>query len=291
MVWEEYLNRAVQDVGDKYQARRLKAQVRADLLARHAQFRSQGLDDQAAMGQAMATLGNPDDLAIRLAQPIKHQHGWLWLLSVAQLVLGVGIVAFSLKTESFAALTLGRAMALWGVLATGLQTRRSRQVKNHLRLLRVEMHHVRLKGSLGAFGRMIAVGFVAGLLLALVASLPWNVVSANMFHPVFVSTTSALILSGFVAGLPWALLRRRLGPAFYLVTMQAWAALSAALGSTALILWHQGFAPPPLFNWQPEMLVLGGWLFHFALLRLVAVVSALKDRVMVGVDDDRSPLF
>lgn len=291
MMWEDYLNAAVGDVTDKYQARRFKAHIRAQLLERYHAGRTRGLDQERAMLGAMAELGEPAHLAERLLRPIKYQHGWLWLLSFAQLVIGVGIVAFSWKTESFAALALGRIMALWGGVSTGLQTRRSRQVRHHFTLLRIRMNHVRRNFLVRDMGRMATLGFGTGVLLALVSSLPWNVVNANMFHPVFISTTSALVLSGLVVGVPWALTRRWLGTAFYVVTLQAWAALSAALGSTALILWHQGFAPPPLFNWQPEMLILGGWLFNFAVLRMIAVVTAFKDRVLVALDDERSPLF
>lgn len=290
-MWEDYLNQAVHDVIDKYQARRIKARIRAQLLARYQGFRDQGMESAQAMARAMAAMGDPVQLAAEVAQPIKQQRGWLWILSAAQLVLGVAIMAFSLKTESFAALALGRIMALWGIVATGLQTRRGHHIRNHLQLLRWRMHRVRPGVSTGDFVRMAAVGFGTGLLLALVASLPWNVVTANTFHPVFVSTTSALALGGVVVAVPWALVRRRLGSAFHLVTLQAWAALSAALGATALVLWHQGFAPPPLYNWQPEMLIVGGWLFNFAMLRLVAVIATLKGRVLVGFDDDRSPLF
>ncbi len=290
-MWEDYLNQAVQDVIDKYQARRLKAHIRAQLLDKFQDFCHNGMDADRAMTCALEALGDPLHLAERVARPLKYQRGWLWLLAVAQLIVGVAIMAFSLKTESFAALALGRIMALWGVVATGLQTRRSRQIGNHLRLLRVRINHVGRTATFRDFGRMVGVGFGTGLILALVASLPWNLVTANTFHPVFTSTSTALVLSGVVVGVPWALVRRWLGPAFHVVTLQAWAALGAALGATALILWHEGFAPPPLYNWQPEMLIAGGWLFNFALLRLVAVIAALKDRVLVGFDDDRSPLF
>ena len=291
MMWEDYLTLAVRDVADKYQARRLKASMRSELLALHAIYRAEGLNEDEALVRAMDTLGDPEHLSQRMARPMRYQHGWLWLLSVAQLIVGVGIVAVSLKTESFAALALGRIMALWGMVATGLQTRRTRDIGNHLKLLRVRLHHVRRTVKMRDFGRMVWVGFGTGLLLALVASLPWNLVTANMFHPVFLSTSSAFVLSGLTVGVPWGLLRRWVGPGFYVVTLEAWAALSAAIAATALILWHQGFAPPPLFNWPPEMLLAGGWLFNFALLRAVAVLAALKDRVLVGFDEDRSPLF
>ncbi len=291
MGWEEYLDLAVHGVSDKYQARRYKAHFRAQLLERFEYARGEGLTKEEAMGEAMAWLGDPLQLAARVSGPITEQRGWLWLLSVAQLIVGVSIVAFSLRTESFAALALGRIMALWGVVSTGLQTRRSRPLRLHLKMLRLRFHHAGHPLALREFGRMAIVGFATGIILALVASLPWSVVNANMFHPVFVSTTSSLVLSGVVVSVPWIWLRHWLGPGFYMVVLQAWAALSAAVGATALILWHEAFAPPPLFNWQPEMLAAGGWLFNFALLRFITVLTTLKERVLVGLDEEHPLLF
>lgn len=291
MDWEQYLEVAVHSVADKYQARRYKAHFRAQLLERFEQARGDGVPDQQAMTNAMAALGDPMRLAERVAEPIRQQRGWLWLLSVSQLLIGISIVAVSLRTQSFAALGLGRIMALWGVLSTGFQTRRLRPLGIRMQLLQVRLMYARRRFIRRDFWRMAAVGFGTGILLALVASLPWSVVTANMFHPVFLSATSSLLLSGLVAGVPWIRLRRWLGQGFYRVTLQAWAALSAAIGATALILWHEAFAPPPLFNWQPDMLVAGGWVFNFALLRFVAALISFKERVLVGLDEEHPPLF
>ncbi|NMP22083.1 hypothetical protein HIJ39_06935 [Sulfobacillus sp. DSM 109850] len=287
-MWEDYLNLAVRDVADKYQARRLKARVRAQLLDLYEIYRSQGMESDQALGEAMALLGDPLKLGAALARPIKHQRGWLWLFSVAQLVLGVGIMLASYRTESFAALALGRIMALWGMLATGFQTRKSGQILSHLQLLRWHVRRAGRSVPMADFSRMVAVGFGSGILVALVAGVPWNLVTANTLHPVVVSTGSAILISGVAAAIPWALFRRRLGPAFYWVTLQAWGALGAALGATLLVLWNQGFAPPPLYNWQPELLLVGGWIFNFAVLRLVAALALLKDRVLIGLDDERT---
>jgi hypothetical protein len=291
MVWEEYLAVAVRDVTDKYQARRIKAHIRAQLLDRYQQYRDNGCDQETALKRAIEDLGDATQLAEQLSRPLKYQHGWLWVLAVAQFVIGLAIVAFSLKTESFAALALGRIMAAWGAVSASVQTRRARPVGHHLRVLKWRLRYSRHMFPLRDFGRMAGVGFVTGIFMALVSSLPWNVVTANMFHPVFLSITSALLLSGLVVAVPWMLLRRWVGPAFYVVTLEAWAALSAAIGATTVILWNQAFAPPPLFNWQPDMLLLGGWLFAFGIIRLLAVAGQFKGRVlMVMLDDQRSSL-
>lgn len=290
-MWEEYLAVAVRDVTDKYQARRIKAHIRAQLLERYQAHRERGYDQDTALRLAVEDLGDPAQLAERVSQPLKYQHGWLWVLAVAQFVVGLAIVAFSLKTESFAALALGRIMTAWGVISAGLETRRARPVRHHLSVLKWRLISSRRTFSARDFGRMAGVGFVTGILMALVSSLPWNVVTANMFHPVFLSISSALVLSGLMVAVPWALLQRWIGPAFYVVTMEAWAALSAAIGATVLILWNQAFAPPPLFNWQPDMLLLGGWLFAFGVIRLIAVAGQFKGRVLVTLlDDQRSTL-
>ncbi len=287
-VWEDYLNLAVQDVRDKYQARRLKARIRAQILEYYEEFLAQGEESNHALAQALEVLGDPVQLGAALAQPLKQQRGWLWLLSVAQLVLGVGIMLVSVKTESFAALALGRIMALWGMVSTGFQTHKSGQILSHLQLLRWRVQRAGRSVRLRDFLRMVAVGFFSGLLVALVAGLPWNLVTADTFHPVLVSTGGALVLSGVAAAVPWVIMRRRLGTAFHWVTLQAWAALSGALGATLLVLWNQGFAPPPLYNWQPDLLIVGGWIFNFSTLRLVAGVATLKDRGWIGMDDDRT---
>ena len=287
MGWDEYLAVSVGGIADKYLARRYKAHLRAQLLERYHGYCASGAAGEAAMELAMADLGDPRHVAERVARPLTHQRGWLWLLSVAQLVVGLSIVAFSLKTESFAALALGRGMTLWGVVSTGFHARRGRhfRVQFHLWQLRFRSsHHSLLRRN---FWRMAAGGFATGILMALVASLPWNVVNANMFHPVVLSTGGSMVLSGLVVVVPWMRLRRWVGQGFYVVTLQAWAALSGALGATAVILWHQGFAPPPLFNWQPEMLLMGGWVFQFMLLRLVAALTTLRERVLLGWDEDR----
>ncbi|PSR23129.1 MAG: hypothetical protein C7B45_04095 [Sulfobacillus acidophilus] len=290
MLWEEYLEAAVNGVADKYQARRYKAHFRAQLLEGYDRFRQMGLSESAAMAEAMASLGSPFQLAQRVCGPVTRQRGWLWLLSVIQFLMGISIVAFSLRTQSFAALALGRIMTLWGGVAAGLETRRLGRLQLRWRLLQFRLGQARRTLRLRELERMLGVGFMTGLFLALVSSLPWNIVNANMFHPVFVSMSSSLVLSAVVAGWPWLMLRKWIGASFYLVTFQAWAALCAALSATLLILWHQGFAPPPLFNWQPEMLALGGWIFNFALLRFISVLVTFKERVLVGLDDEPSTL-
>lgn len=291
-MWEDYLNLAVRDVTDKYQARRLKARIRADLLRRCAEAEGEGYTPDDAMQAAMQDLGDPLLLADRLSAPIQYQRSWLWLLSVGQLIVGVGMVAFSLRTESFAALALGRIMALWGMVSTGLQTHRIQpkvyrvQLMTALRARRFR-NPSRSRGVLA----MMVIGFFTGLGLALVASMPWNIVNTNMFSPQLLSMAASLILSGLVVAIPWLLLRRYLGVGFYIVTSEAWAALSAGVAATLLITWHEGFTPPPMFNWPPEMIILGGWLFNFAVIRLVAVLTMVKERVVVGFDNDRSSIL
>lgn len=291
MDWEEYLSVAVGGIADKYQARRYKAHFRAQILERYFRYVDDGMDDTAAMSAAMESLGDPFHLGERVSRPMHHQRGWLWLLSLAQLTAGVFIVAFSLKTESFGALALGRIITFWGALATGFQARRLKHIQWRFKLWQLRLSHVHRNVLMRDLERMTAVGFCSGLTVALVASIPWNVVTTNMFHPVFLSTGSSLVLSGMVIAAPWVWLRRWLGQGFYLVPFQAWASLSAAIGATALILWHEGFAPPPMFNWQPEMLVAGGWVFNFMVLRLVTAIVSVRERILVGLDDEHFPLI
>jgi hypothetical protein len=289
--WEDYLTAAVSGVEDKYQARRYKAHLRAQLLEHFEQHRRAGLSRQDAMGAAMRAVGDPGQVAERVSAPIKYQRGWLWMLSLAQLTVGVVIVFISLRTQSFSALALGRIMTLWGAVSAGFQARRVRRVGIRLKFFQLRMQFHRRDRWVRDIEKMALVGFFTGILVALVASVPWNIVTTNMFHPVTLAIGSSLLMSGIVVAWPWMRLRHWLGPAFFVVSLQAWAALAASIGSTALILWHEGFAPPPLFNWQPEMLLMGGWVFYFMVLRLVTVLAHLRERALLGLDDDRSPSF
>jgi hypothetical protein len=45
-----------------------------------------------------------------------------------------------------------------------------------------------------------------------------------------------------------------------------------------------------MFNWQPEMLAAGGWVFNFMVLRLVTAIVTFRERVVVGLDEERFPL-
>jgi len=286
-MWEDYLAQATRPIRDKYQARRIKAEIRHQLLQKRQTYMAQGWDSEQALMQAMRDLGDPEVLGRKLSLPIRQQHGWLWLFSVAQLLVGVGMMIVSLKTEAFADLALGRMMALWGGLATGIQTLRIRDIRHHLVILRWRMHEFHEMRSRGFF-RMMGVGGLVGVALALVTSLPWNFVNANMAHPVLISFSAAFLLAWIVTWVPWVLARRFIGPRLYWVTSQGWAALLASVAYTAMVEWHQAFAPPPLFNWPPAMLLVGSWVFNFLMVRAVAAVTALWSRSGWGYDESSS---
>jgi MFS family permease len=281
-MWEEYLRLATADVRDKYQARRLKAKIRSRILTLRQRYIDQGHEPEHAMAMALETLGDPRQLGHEMALPLRQQHGWLWLISFAQLVFGLGLIVVSWKTQTLASLALGRIDALWGIVATGIHTLRIRDVRHHLRVLQKRHHDFhRLR-----FWRLLGLSAAAGVLSACVSSLPWNFVTANVFHPVLVSSASALTLALTVSWLPWAIGWRWVGLRMYWVTWQAWAALVAALAYTATVQWNQWFAPPPLFNWSPLLVFAGSWLFYFMALRVLAALRLLRKRVLVGWDDD-----
>lgn len=284
-MWEEYLDQATSQIVNKYQARRLQARIRETLLDMREGLMDEGVLPESALALAMERLGDPRQLARQMAIPERHQHGWLWLLSVAQLALGLGLLLVSVKTESFASLALGRILALWGILSTGLYTRRGHGLKDNLRFLRWRIH-AHSGPRLRVWGRVMLVGAIPGVVGAFIVGMPWNMVSTNVFHPVVVSSTLGIMLAVVAVWIPWVLLRRHVGSAFHLVTFQAWASLSATLAYTGLVLWHEGFTPPPLYNWQPELLMVGSWLFSFVALRALSFMTTLKERAFTGLDED-----
>ncbi|MDA8193793.1 MAG: hypothetical protein M0Z53_07340 [Thermaerobacter sp.] len=277
-MWETYLDEASSRIVNKYHARRVQAQLRQELLAIRAELVGAGVSAEAAMSLAMQRLGDPAVLAEQVAVSDRQQRGWLFLFSLAELVFGIGIMLVSVRTEFLAAMALGRIVALWGFVSTAIHSVNQNGLRQNLLLLRR-----RWRLWIGAIAfrdvwRMTATGAVSGVLAALLGALPWSVVNARMFHPVMTTEAlSAMLVAAAVWG-PWVLVRRRIGPAFFSVTLQAWASFSVTVAYVALISWRAGLVPPPLFNWDPALFVTGSWMFSFVSLRALTFLFAIRER-------------
>lgn len=275
-MWEEYLDQSTSLIVNKYHARRAQAKIRQQLLSLYGQYIEQGMEPRLAQQMAMVELGHPELNAKKFALSDRRQRGWLWLISFAQLLVGLGLIGLSLRTESLATLALGRILSLWGFVATGMHTANQNGLRQNLALLRLRLHR-RGKVPQGLF-RMIAVGAISGVAAALLCSLPWNFVTANTIHPVLVSESASVMLSLIAAWGPWLVFRKHLNRGFRSISLQMVAALSATVVYTLLVVWKDGFVPPPLFNWNPEMFLLGSFVYYFALIRGLTFVVGVKQR-------------
>lgn len=278
-MWEEYLDRATSRIVNKYHRRRVAATLRHQLLEIRAELIAAGVESQRALNLAMQRLGDPDRLAESVAVPDRQQRGWLFLISVAQLVFGIGLLVVSVRTEFFAALALGRVVTLWGIISTAVHTLTQNGLKHNLALLRARWRFWLHTTGWRDFAKMVGAGALGGVLAAFLGSLPWSLVTTNMFHPVMLSEAMFLVLVVLAAWGPWIGFKRRIGQAFFSVTLQAWASLSATASYLALISWHSGLVPPPLFNWDPALFVAGSWMFNFSALRSLTFVLAVKERL------------
>lgn len=285
-MWEDYLEQATAMIMNKYHKRRAQAKIRQQLLSVWTEQVGDGGDTFQAMQTAMAALGDPRDMAVKLAEPLRQQKGWLWLVSVAQLLAGLGLLAASFRTDSLADMALGRVLTAWGFFSTSLNSFHHSGLKQNIRLA---MRNWRFSLSHMAWAQgivVMATAAVSGMLAAVLCSLPWAVVPNTVFHPVAVSDSLGLVLFGTAAWAPWWLFRKRLLTTFREITWQIWAALTATAVYTVLLVWNGSFVPPPLFNWQPELFVLGSFVSFFASLRIFAFFLSIKERIEPWSDDE-----
>ncbi|MCL4318508.1 MAG: hypothetical protein M1596_01200 [Firmicutes bacterium] len=283
-MWEEYLDQSTSLIVNKYHARRAQAKIRQQLLSLYGQYIERGMEPRLAQQMAMVDLGRPELNAQKFALPDRRQRGWLWLISFSQLLIGIGLVGLGWRTESLATLALGRILALWGFVATAMHTANQNGLRQNLALLRLRLHR-RGQVPQGLY-RMILVGAISGVAAALLCSLPWNFVTTNTIHPVFVSESSSVMLSLIAAWGPWLVFRKHLVRGFRSVSLQVVAALSGTLVYTLLLVWKDGFVPPPLFNWNSEMFLLGSFVYYFALIRGLTFIVGVKQRIEPWTDEE-----
>ena len=287
-MWEDYLDQSTSQIVNKYHARRIQAKIRQQLLSIYHEGMDRGMSSRVAQQMAMVELGDPLANAKKFALPDRRQRGWLWVISFSQLMLGLGIIGIGLRSESLATLALGRIMALWGFTTTGIHTAHQSGLRQNLALLHLRLHR-QSRIPPGVF-RVIGVGALSGLAAATLCSLPWNFVTTNTIHPVLVSESASIMLSLIATWGPWLVFRKYLSEGFRSVFLQLVAAFSATLVYTVLLMWKAGFVPPPLFNWNPAMFLLGSFVYDFGLLRGLTFIMALTQRVELWIDEEVHPI-
>lgn len=287
-MWEDYLDQSTSQTVNKYHARRIQAKIRQQLLSIYLECVERGMSPRVAQQMAMVELGDPLAHARKFALPDRRQRGWLWIISFSQLMLGLGIIGIGLRSESLATLALGRIMALWGFTTTGIHTVHQSGLRQNLALLRLRLHRQNRIPS-GLF-RVMGLGALSGLAAAMLCSLPWNFVTTNTIHPVLVSESASIMLSLIATWGPWLVFRKHLSEGFRSVFLQLVAALSATLVYTVLLMWKAGFVPPPLFNWNPAMFLLGSFVYDFGLLRGLTFIMAMTQRVELWIDEEVHPI-
>ncbi|OLZ11653.1 hypothetical protein [Sulfobacillus thermosulfidooxidans] len=288
-MWEDYLEQATASIANKYHRRRAQAKIRQQLLSIWAELTHTGMESPRAMVEAMEMLGDPRHLAEKLATPLRQQRGWLWLVSFAQLMAGLGLLLVSFRTASLADMAVGRVLTLWGFATTGFNTYHHKELWANLK---IALRNWRLSLTWVTWGqkaRIIAVSAISGILAAVLCSLPWEFVPNTVFHPVMVSDFLGLSSFALAAWGPYYVFRRSIAMAFRDITWQIWAALTSTVTYTTLVVVNGQFVPPPFFNWQPELFILGSFVSFFAALRVYAFFLALKERIEPWSDDEIRP--
>ncbi len=265
-MWEEYLERAASTVSNKYRARRLKARLRAQLVDVYREAVGQGMAHDRASSEAMRRLGTPEAVAVRLTAPERQQHGWLWSISVVELVVGLAIMMVSMHSQYLAGMAFGRIVSLWGVLATALHSRHPGNVLRALKSLRERHPWARFSGRIVL--RAMGVGAVSGALGGLLLIVPWNLINANVIDPVILSEGSMVAVAVAVALGPWMVRPSWRNQFLASVALQVYAGTAAAMTYAGLLWWHPGLVPPPFFNWNLPLTAVSGFAAYFGCIRL-----------------------
>ncbi len=285
-MWEEYLERAAEAVPNKYRARRFKARVRAQLLREYDQVLAEGVDASQARTEAMLRLGEPDAVALRLTAPERQQHGWLWSVSVLELMVGLAITMVSMHTEYFAGMALGRMVSVWGMAATLVHSRHPGKVRQALASLR---QGARLRWSARSFRtiwRVAAIGGLSGLLAGLFLIVPWNLITNNVIDPLVVSEGSMMAVAIAVALGPLMVLPSWRSQVLRSVALQVYAGLSASVTYTGLLWWHPGLVPPPFFNWNVPLMAVVGFASYFGCIRFYRFLLAVREPIDTWNEDE-----
>lgn len=270
--WEEYLNQATAHIHNKYQARRVRARLRHQILTLRAERLNAGMAADAAMTAALTELGPPAHVGAGMTMGQRVQSGWLWVIAIAQLAAGIGIVIFSGRAEYLAGESVGRLLAVLGAASTGVQSRYPRHLSQSLRVLR-------LRPSRRLWGRGIAraslLGAGSGLVAALITVVPWELVSNNVMHPEALCVLGTVACLGAALWLPMAMAPRYRAALLRQVHLQVVAAGSAASLFTIVLAVFPGLVPPPLFNWIPPLTAVGAFGCYFWGIRLIGFLRAM----------------
>lgn len=265
-MWEEYLIRATSGITNKYRARRIQARLRRQILTYREKFLAEGIMGPRALDLALEKMGDPDALAQRLAWEERQQHGWLWMVACLQILLGIGLLVFSSRSEYFAGISLGRLLALGGVAVTGFQRRQIPEIRLWIRLKKPRFH-------LRAITSAVIVGGLSGTGGALLTAAPWEILEGNAYFPVIAVQLVMLGLALAIIWIPLAMTSTRM---VHRLSIQIWAGFAAMASYTGILTGYPGLVPPPFFNWIPALLAIGSFGFYFWAIRLYLFVRSLK---------------
>lgn len=266
-MWEPYLDQTARSISNKYRARRLKAKARGELLKEYANAIDEGFSPDSSAREAMCRLGSPRSLSFRLRAPEQRQHGWLWMVSAFESVVGLATMTVSMHSQYLVGIDFGRSISLWGAGATLWNSRQPDPIRRILLAFR-KGRGARFRLLGGAIARVTAVGAFSGLFGGLLMIVPWNLINANMMIPV-VWSEGLMIAVAIVATLgPW-IMRGRLRDQFLAtVALQVYAGLAAALTYAGLLWCYPSLVPPPFFNWTVLLTGVVGFSGYFACIRL-----------------------
>ncbi|MCY0880680.1 MAG: hypothetical protein OWS74_01680, partial [Firmicutes bacterium] len=171
---QDYLDRSTRLIINKYRKRHVQAALRSEVMRRYRQIIAQGEQENDALRRAMMEVGTADRLARRVAAPEQQQRIWLWLIALAQLLSGVGLLLWAGRTESLAEMAVGRIVMLWGMVTTGVYSVPLYKMREMLRHL---PHYLRRRswwqhGSpMRAWIKMLGVGAISGFSAAVLCGL------------------------------------------------------------------------------------------------------------------------
>jgi hypothetical protein len=289
MMWEEYLERAAASIPNKYRARRFKARVRSQLLREYALLVGEGMDRQQALTEATERLGAPEAVMLRLTAPERRQHGWLWTVSVFELLIGLTMMMVSMHSEYFAGMALGRIVTVWGMLATVIHSRHPGKVRQALASFR-EGARSRWSGVSGPMVlRVAGIGALSGVMGGLFLILPWNLIDSNIIDPVLLSEGSMVAVAIAVAIGPLMVFAAWRNQLLRSVALQVYAGIAASVTYTGLLWWHPGLVPPPFFNWNVPLMVVVGFASYFGCIRLYHFLLAVKEPIDTWESDEILP--
>ncbi|MCL6561604.1 MAG: permease prefix domain 1-containing protein [Firmicutes bacterium] len=262
---ETYLRTAVAAVSNRYRARRLAARLRQSVLEQAEKRRRAGLSPEQAIHAALAELGSPEKAVAALIALESHDRSGARIAGLLQFLGGLIVALLSSRAQYLPGVSLGRLLALGGVLVTGWQVRTAGG-------LRTAFAGLRWTG-LGPEPRpgwmaLVILGALSGVAAGLSAGLPWLLGALSPWTPWRLEWGLTLVAAAAGAILPWRVWPHPAHRLWGRPGRQAMVSLTAT--AAAVLLWRAqpSTMPPPCFDWTPWLSATVGLGFFFWLQRL-----------------------